>query len=797
MNNLHIKWWGTLLLGVLGIQSLIAQSVITGTVVDKTSQETLIGVNVILNETSGTSTDLDGNYTLSLPAGSHKLVFQYTGYSEQTLKVEADGSSPISLNINLSTTNSVLDVIVISGSRFERKATEETVTIDVITPEIINRNNNTSLSDVVKRVPGVEVVDGQANIRSGSGYAYGAGSRVALLVDEQPLLSAELSDVKWNFVPIENAQQIEIIKGAASVLYGSSALNGVIHVRSAWPTAKPFTSVSLYAGLYNAPRSKFRKWWSTVGESPYQFGTYFAHRRKVTPNFDLVLGGNVHYLQSYLKGSDERRFRINCNTRFRPEKNDRLTLGINGNFMYHEIGNFFLWLNGQDSAFVHIDPTYTLDNYSTVTLDPWLTYFDKFENKHTFKSRYFNITKWRGVGNENSPANIASLEYQFQRTFKNDWVFSTGSLFQYFNVRSVLFQADSLGGFSVQSGFTNALYAQVDKRFFDKLNTTIGLRWENFRIKEENIAALPVLRLGLNYELNKTTFLRASYGQGYRVPSLGERYIEENLGQSVKILANPDLRPEKGWSTEIGLKKAIDGKRWNGYVDAAFFWMEYKDMTEFYFDFHKPDSVAPSLEALTKYLGFKSTNVSHARVAGLEFSFFGEGRVGNLPLRVWAGYTYSFPGDISADSTQKNIGVYLGNFFQGLGKVNDELAPKILKYRSLHTTRLNLETDVKGITFGVNASYNSYVHNIDAILDGKDQFSALVEGQVQGIADIKQFREEHNTGDFILDLQLGYKLKDKHQFTVIAQNLLNREYMLRAGKMSAPRSFNLQYRVVF
>ncbi len=786
-----IERYYVVLLMLFSAFSLFAQTKVSGVVTDAKTNETLIGVNIVFANGAGTTTNIDGYYEVNLDPGKHELTFKYTGYEELVKNIDV-GSDPVLLNIKMGETNSVLDVVVVSGSRFERKIKEETVTIDVITPDIIERDNNTDLAEVVKRVPGVEVIDGQANIRSGSGYAYGAGSRVSVLVDDQPLLSAELSDVKWNFIPLENASQIEIIKGSASVLYGSSALNGVIHVRTAMPTDEPYTSISLYSGVYNGPRTQSRKWWANTKAQPFQVGAYFAHREKIRSNFDLVVGGNVHILEGYLKGGDERRFRLNVNTRYRPVNNERLTYGLNTNVMYHEIANFFLWMNGGDSAFVHISPTYTRDDYSTLTVDPWLTYFDKYENKHTVKARYFNISKIRGRNNENSVGNIGSLEYQFHRNFKHDYKLSAGALGQYFKARSVLFTRDSLGNFTSQGGLTTALYAQVDKQYFNRLNITAGLRWESFRVDERLVTALPVLRLGANYKLTENSNLRASFGGGYRVPSLGERYIDDNI-EAINIFPNPELKVEKGWSGEVGYKRGVKTKKFEGYFDAALFWMEYKDMTEFYFDLYTPDGQAPNLDSLSYYVGFKAVNISRARIAGTEFSLFGEGNIGVVPVRTWVGYTYSFPGDLSQDTTQRKLGPYLRNFFSGLGKVSEELNTSILKYRSLHNVRLSIEGEYKNFILGFNASYNSFVHNIDAILAGKHLLSPIVESELPGLVGIREFRDAHSGGDFIMDVRLVYRINKHHDIRFISNNIFNREYMLRAGKMSAPRSFHLRY----
>ena len=75
-------------------------------------------------------------------------------------------------------------------------------------------------------------LDGQANIRGGSGWSYGAGTRVLVMVDDMPLISGDAGQVQWNLIATENVNQVEIIKGASSALYGSSALNGIINIRT-------------------------------------------------------------------------------------------------------------------------------------------------------------------------------------------------------------------------------------------------------------------------------------------------------------------------------------------------------------------------------------------------------------------------------------------------------------------------------------------------------------------------------------------------------------------------------------
>ena len=110
--------------------------------------------------------------------------------------------------------------------------------MEVIKPQMIENKNTTEIQTAMEQIPGVNITDGQANIRGGSGWSYGAGSRVLVMVDDMPLISGDAGQVQWKLIATENINQVEVIKGASSVLYGSSALNGVINIRTAFPSKK-------------------------------------------------------------------------------------------------------------------------------------------------------------------------------------------------------------------------------------------------------------------------------------------------------------------------------------------------------------------------------------------------------------------------------------------------------------------------------------------------------------------------------------------------------------------------------
>jgi iron complex outermembrane receptor protein len=781
-----MKYYFSILILFFSLPVLLnSQSIITGKLIDSQNNEALIQATVSVDGTEiGTVTDIDGNYQLSLNAGKYTLQFRYVGYQPESKEIEVDGINPMVLDVMMRG-ELVSDVVIITEGKYEKKLEQSTVSIDVINAAQIQRNNVRSLEDIVSKVSGVQIMDGQVSIRGGAGYAYGAGSRVSFLVDGQLLLSAELSDVKWNFVPIENAEQIEVIKGSASVLYGSGALNGVINVRTAYPTAKPYTSFSTYAGIYDQPPVDSMRWYDPKADpmaQPGFYGMFFAHREKIKKNFDLVIGGNFHFENGYIKQMDERRFRFNFNTKYvQPDMDGRLSYGVNGNIMYHEQGTYFLAQDMRNNAYRNVSEG-GRDRYVSTTVDPFITFYDPWKNKHDFRGRWFLISKQRGPNP--SIGHLFNGEYQFQRNFEGGWLLTSGLMGQHFQANSILFNNnnDPEKDRAKFMGSSFAIFSQLEKKFFDRLTVVAGVRWEGFLIDSVfTPMSYPLPRLGLNYQVTKNDFIRFSFGSGFRFPSLAERFINEPIpiqGFSIGAYPNPDIKPEIGYSTELAYRRTYRTSNFKMHGDIALFWMEYRNMVEFVLGLY-PEG-----------LGFKSLNISQARIAGWEISGQTDGFIGKTPLRIWGGYTFTYPGDMQDDTLQRKVAVYLGNMFNAFAHgINPDSASDIrsvLRYRSMHNVRFDIETEWKGFTFGASANYNSHIHKIDLVFA-----LGLVSNGIQ------QFRKIHNKGSLIFDWRFGYKFNEKQHLNFIVNNLLNTEYASRPAKMGAPRTFSLKYTHVF
>ena len=729
----------------------------SGVITHASTVEKIFGVIILTDTTPAAVSDTNGFYQLTFAPGSYQLTFKLLGFESRTVSVVLMENETKTINVSLSPAAKELGVVVVSAGRFEQRLEDVTVSMNVIKPHLIESTNVISMDDFLGQVPGVNVTDGQVNIRGGSGWSYGAGSRVLVLVDDAPLLTADANDVKWSFIPVENLEQVEVIKGASSALFGSSALNGVINFRTAYPKSTPITNVILFTGFYDTPARKELKWW---GDN-YQMTSGYSifHSEQLKQN-DIVAAANYFRDDGFRMGEEEERFRFNASYRYRFKKAEGLTAGLKLNSMYTHSGIFFYWADDSTGALI---PSGGLDTATTTisisntirhSIDPFFTYIKKNGTSHKLSTRYFTTINKNNT-NQESTASWYFAEYQFQKKIKDAVTLTAGITDAYSDVVSQLY--------GNHHGNNFATFVQADARY-KKLSLSLGGRIEASRIDTVEGDLTPVLRTGLNFHLFKETYLRTSYGQGYRFPSIAEKYVSTDVG-SVRIYPNDSLQPETGWSAEIGLMQGIKIFDWKGYLDIAVFQTEYKDMMEFTFgQWGSPFSPMFGL-------GFKSLNIGNTRIRGLDISLSGAGIIRKrINIDVLIGYTY-------IDPRQTNFELAVDTF-------RNSLPTNLLKYRYRHLFKGDVECAIKKLSAGISVRYNSFMENIDKLFEN---------GLGSFLPAMNEYRKEHNAGDIVWDFRCSYQVLSNLRSSFLVKNLFNREYVGRPYDMQPPRSFTLQF----
>lgn len=753
--------------------SLLAQDAyLKGKVSDIKSKETIVGASVIVDNNTGTVTDVNGNYFFKTTAGKHKVEFKSLEFKSQIKMIELKANDTLSGDIILESDAKQLGIVVVSAGKFEQNLSEVTVSMEVLKPSLIENKSIQSVETAIDQVPGVNVIDGQANIRGGSGFSYGAGSRVLVMVDEMPMLTADAGDVKWSFLPIENCEQIEVIKGASSALFGSSAMNGVINFRTAYAKEDPETKINFYGGVYDKPRRKEMVWWQDG--NPTYSGLNFYHAQKIK-QFDIVLGGNIYNDDGYRYLEKEQRYRANTNLRYRfSKKLQGLQIGVNANTMRTKGGLFLIWDNDTTGSLRPAGGD--LSHYTTfrTNIDPYITYNTKNDSRHTLRGRFFR-TKNLNNTNQESTADVYYSEYQFQKRFEKGLTWTVGAVYNYNEVRSGPL-------YGTHFSTNTSLFTQIDKKW-KKLTISFGGRGEYFKTDsvetKENLYLLldkskpiakqskvkPVFRAGLNYHLFKATYIRASFGQGFRFPSVAEKYIKTSAS-GLDIYPNDSLRPESGWSTEIGIKQGVKIGDWKGYIDVAAFWTEYNNMMEFSFGKYENQNDPFN----TVGFGFQSQNIGNTRIRGIDVSIIGAGKMGPIDVSMLLGYTYIDPIQTDFDAERDTI--------FNTSKNN------LLKYRYKHSGKADIQLGYKKFSTGISMRANSFMENVDAFF-------------VVAFPGMKEYRAAHDQGDYIFDYRISYELHKTAKLSFIINNMFNREVMGRPMDIQAPRVYAVQLTVKF
>ena len=271
---------------------------IAGSAVDE-SGAVLAGATVMLAGPTGatdTATGPTGEYSFTaLEPGSYSLTVRFVGFSpEQRDEIQVADIlvtlPPITLRLA-----SLSETLIVTASREETQLVDAPVTTSVLTGEAIAASPAQSYTDLLRAVPGLNVIqlsarDSSLTSRQATGTA--SNSQLAL-VDGRTIYLDFFGLILWDLVPasFSDVKQIEVVRGPASAIWGANALSGVVNIITKSPREAPGTSVTLSAGATSRDAG------STVGSGPGPaFGAGVTHRRVVDERWSYRISGG--YFQS-------------------------------------------------------------------------------------------------------------------------------------------------------------------------------------------------------------------------------------------------------------------------------------------------------------------------------------------------------------------------------------------------------------------------------------------------------------------------------------------------------------------
>ena len=233
MKTLQKKFLLFLLILPIGI---FAQSTLKGVVLDGSSQQPLPSVNIIVGgTTTGTTTDFDGNFTLSNIKKGDKIVFSYLGFQNQTITYSGQKEITVTLQED---SQQLKDVVVIGYGTVKKK--DATGSLTSITSKDFNKGAIISADQLLTgKAPGVRITsnggqpDSDPNIRIRGGASLSANNNPLIVIDGIPIDNTNPAGVS-NPLSLINPNDIEsftVLKDAsATAIYGSRASNGVIMI---------------------------------------------------------------------------------------------------------------------------------------------------------------------------------------------------------------------------------------------------------------------------------------------------------------------------------------------------------------------------------------------------------------------------------------------------------------------------------------------------------------------------------------------------------------------------------------
>jgi TonB-linked SusC/RagA family outer membrane protein len=231
-----------MIIGMLLIPGMLfAQFQVTGSVTDAGTGEKLVGANVIVEGTeAGTSTDIDGNYSLTVPAGlnSAEITARYIGYRQATVTVTASGSNDFALEEDVLK----MDAVMVTGVAGALTKTKTTFSIDKIDSEVLEQAPATTVESMVRgKSAGVKVVKASGEpgyaasvqLRGATSINNSGRSQSPLYIVDGIIIDPSVSGSPMGDINPDDVESIEIIKGASGASeYGARAANGVIAIRT-------------------------------------------------------------------------------------------------------------------------------------------------------------------------------------------------------------------------------------------------------------------------------------------------------------------------------------------------------------------------------------------------------------------------------------------------------------------------------------------------------------------------------------------------------------------------------------
>ena len=633
---------------------------INGQIFDAETNLAISNSNILISSLQlSTISDIDGYFKFdNIPEGKYDLNISHIGYSTGKVKVQVLQGKTVNLTLKLNPVSITTGEIVVTSIRYEAMLKDISMPMEVINREEIETKSEITVPDILKNKSGISLTrDGiwatDVNIRGLSKY------NVVILIDGNRIETATDLSARLSMIDLNDVDRIEVIKGAASSLYGTGAFGGVVNIftKPGFFNDKPYFKGSL-SGSYNSV--------NTYGDGNINFLTG-ASRWYVKLSGSLRNAQNTNTPLGEIKNSQFSDNNFSGNFGFIPFKNQEFKLQyqryyasnvgipgggtlfppiadvrypkeerdlISGEYIIKNLINnlpkislkyFYQSILRDVEVFPHQVVTKPTQRISVLKLTPDARHYTngiQFQTDWQIgKYNYLisGIDLWR--------RNLDSRRERFQKIEILDSVTH--------NVISTTYKTTGERPIPESDYTSLGAYAQNETKLFsDKLKLTLGTRIDEVKttnsltynpvyeiINNGNINYSPSGQIiiwnpreindvswsgnvGLLYRAFSDIDFTLTAGRSFRSPSLEERYQYIDLGNLVRV-GNPDLVPEKGLFLDGGIRVWKHNLNFTGdvYINS------FTDLVA---------EIPGTFEGRSAYI---KTNIGSARYYGFDFDF--------------------------------------------------------------------------------------------------------------------------------------------------------------------------------
>jgi outer membrane cobalamin receptor len=545
-----------LLLGIVLCNQAFGQNaILKGTITDSGSGNPLSGAHIVVeNSKFGAISDYRGAYLISnVPEGDYQVSVTFIGYATLSARVKLSRDTETVLDFRLEARPYLADEAIITANRVEVSRNITPMTVSVVSRQALENDGGSNLLPIVsKQVPGVfvtergvtgfGVADGAAGQISIRGIGGSPNTQVLVMIDGHPQYMGLFGHPLPDSYIASDAEKVEVIRGPASILYGSNAMGGVINIISRQQAQDGLTfHGKLGLGSFNTLKIN-----AAVGLRLKKFQAFISynkdktdgHRENSDFNMDNLYGKVSFDLNSHFRvWTDVSLARYNS-TNPGPENTTDTTYDFPTHYQAMERG------------------------YASAAIE------NKYQKSEGALKAYVNWGNHTLAYDDfaSSDVNYGFMLYQAMKLFKGNTITAGYDYVRYGGYAyNDIYQSPAVKFIDTTVMETGA-YALIQQNIKDRLTLSAGLRLQY----HELFKSVWIPQLGASYLAAEYTTVRANISKGYRSPTIRELFMFKP--------ANPNLDPEKMWNYEAGVVQKFLNNRIS--VDLTGFYVQGDNLIE-------------------------------------------------------------------------------------------------------------------------------------------------------------------------------------------------------------------------